>query len=73
MDSKMRFSDRVENYVKYRPSYPKAAVDFLYGELGFNANSTIADIGSGTGIFTQLLLEHGSNVHYDTEIYYGEA
>jgi ubiquinone/menaquinone biosynthesis C-methylase UbiE len=62
MDSKKRFSDRVENYVKYRPSYPKDAIDFLYKDLGFNKYSVIADIGSGTGIFSKLLLERGNKV-----------
>jgi ubiquinone/menaquinone biosynthesis C-methylase UbiE len=62
MNSKKRFSDRVENYVKYRPSYPIEAVDFLYEELGMDENSIIADIGSGTGIFTALLLRRGSKV-----------
>jgi SAM-dependent methyltransferase len=62
MDSKIRFSNRVDNYVKYRPSYPKEAIDFLYQDLGFTDQSTIADIGSGTGIFTKLLLLQGSVV-----------
>ncbi|MFD0588251.1 class I SAM-dependent methyltransferase [Paenibacillus sp. GCM10027627] len=62
MDNKERFSNRVENYVKYRPSYPKEAIDFLYGELGFAENSVIADVGAGTGIFSKLLLERGSEV-----------
>lgn len=62
MDSKQRFSNRVDNYTKYRPSYPKEAIDYLYGELGFRESSTIADIGAGTGIFTHLLLERGSRV-----------
>ncbi|MDP5275772.1 class I SAM-dependent methyltransferase [Chengkuizengella axinellae] len=62
MDSKKRFSNRVENYVKYRPSYPKKALDFCYEELGFKQDSVIADVGSGTGIFTKLLLERESKV-----------
>jgi ubiquinone/menaquinone biosynthesis C-methylase UbiE len=61
-DPKKRFSDRVDNYVKYRPSYPKEAIDFLYNDLGFSSHSTIADLGSGTGIFTKLLLDRGSLV-----------
>jgi SAM-dependent methyltransferase len=61
-DSKKRFSNRVDNYVKYRPSYPKEAIDFLYNDLGFSSQSTIADLGSGTGIFTKLLLDRGSLV-----------
>lgn len=61
-DSKARFSNRVENYVKYRPSYPAEAVDYLYSVVGIKADSVIADIGAGTGIFSKLLLERGSNV-----------
>jgi ubiquinone/menaquinone biosynthesis C-methylase UbiE len=62
MDSTQRFSDRVDNYVKYRPSYPQELVDFLYTELGFTNESIVADVGSGTGIFTKLLLERNSKV-----------
>ena len=57
-----RFSDRVSNYVKYRPSYPAAALDTLFKECNVNEHSVIADIGSGTGKLTELLLERGSNV-----------
>ncbi|MBD2867504.1 class I SAM-dependent methyltransferase [Paenibacillus arenilitoris] len=62
MDSKERFSNRVETYVKYRPSYPKEAIDYLYGTVGLGKESEIADIGAGTGIFSKLLLERGSGV-----------
>jgi SAM-dependent methyltransferase len=55
MDSKQRFSDRVENYVKYRPSYPEEALDYLCGTVGFGADSAVADIGAGTGIFSRLI------------------
>lgn len=62
MDNKERFSDRVDLYVKYRPSYPVEAIDYLYQTIGLNRNSTIADVGAGTGIFSALLLERGSHV-----------
>ncbi|WNQ11936.1 class I SAM-dependent methyltransferase [Paenibacillus aurantius] len=62
MDSKERFSNRVDTYVLYRPSYPKEALDYLYGPVGFTPESEIADIGAGTGIFSRLLLERGSRV-----------
>jgi SAM-dependent methyltransferase len=52
-----RFSLRAEHYAKYRPGYPSALVDFLVHELGFVRDSAIADIGSGTGILSRLLLE----------------
>ncbi|MEO6457362.1 MAG: class I SAM-dependent methyltransferase [Chloroflexia bacterium] len=56
-DSKQRFSSRVENYIKYRPSYPAGVIDLLKEECGLNENSVIADIGSGTGILSELLLK----------------
>lgn len=62
MDSKERFSDRVDTYVKYRPSYPEEAIDYLYAVVGITPHSVIADIGAGTGIFSKLLLSRGSRV-----------
>jgi len=62
MNSKERFSNRVDDYVKYRPTYPSEALDYLYGEVGLRPGCTIADVGSGTGIFSKLLLERGSRV-----------
>lgn len=62
MNSKERFSDRVDSYIKYRPSYPVAAIDYLYDVIGIERDSEIADIGAGTGIFAELLLERGSHV-----------
>src|SRR6185437_15570315 len=57
-----RFSSRVENYVRFRPSYPKEVIDVLRKECGFAPNSVVADIASGTGLFTRLLLENGNSV-----------
>jgi SAM-dependent methyltransferase len=57
-----RFSSRVDTYVRFRPSYPKQIVETLERECGFTADSIVADIASGTGIFTKLLLEHGNRV-----------
>jgi ubiquinone/menaquinone biosynthesis C-methylase UbiE len=62
-DPTKRFSDRVDNYVKYRPGYPAEVITFLQNECDLSANSIIADIGSGTGIFTKLLLERGYKVY----------
>lgn len=52
----------VENYVRCQPSYPRKLFDYLYSDAGFSRESVIADIGSGTGLFTRLLLERGSRV-----------
>ena len=61
-DATTRFSDRVANYVRYRPSYPPDMVDSLVAEVGLDSDSLVADIGAGTGIFSQLLLERGLGV-----------
>jgi len=62
-DATRRFSDRVDNYVKYRPSYPPEVTDYLQRECQLQPGSPIADVGSGTGIFTRLLLEKGYHVY----------
>jgi ubiquinone/menaquinone biosynthesis C-methylase UbiE len=62
-DSKQRFSDRVENYIRYRPNYPPEVLETLRAECGLTPDGTIADIASGTGIFTRLLLENGNRVY----------
>jgi ubiquinone/menaquinone biosynthesis C-methylase UbiE len=54
-----RFSDRVENYVKYRPSYPAEIITFLEKYYNLRNDRRIADIGSGTGIFSELFLRAG--------------
>lgn len=53
-----RFSHTVEHYAKYRPSYPAAVVDLLEQEGRVKPGAVVADIGSGTGIFAKLLLDH---------------
>lgn len=65
-NSKDRFSSRVENYVKYRPHYPKEIVSFLRDKIKLGEHEIIADIGSGTGISSLLFLEN-SNVVYGVE------
>jgi ubiquinone/menaquinone biosynthesis C-methylase UbiE len=57
-----RFSDRVENYVRYRPGYPPEVIELIRTECGLRPNHIIADIASGTGVFTKLLLENGNPV-----------
>jgi SAM-dependent methyltransferase len=57
-----RFSDRVENYVRYRPGYPAEVLELLRAECGLRPDRVVADIASGTGIFTRLLLENGNSV-----------
>jgi ubiquinone/menaquinone biosynthesis C-methylase UbiE len=61
-NSTSRFSDRVENYVRYRPGYPTEVLQCLRNECGLKPDHAIADIASGTGIWTRLLLENGNRV-----------
>ncbi|BAV05508.1 Methyltransferase domain-containing protein [Filimonas lacunae] len=54
-----RFSNRAENYMKYRPGYPEALVPFLETRFALPESASVADIGSGTGLFGELLLKKG--------------
>jgi SAM-dependent methyltransferase len=58
-----RFSNRVENYVKYRPGYPPDVLGLFKDELGLTTDSVLADIGSGTGFSSRLFVENGNTVY----------
>ena len=58
-----RFTDRVANYVLYRPDYPSEIIDYLQQKTGLSKTSAVADIGSGTGIFTRHLLDTDCKVY----------
>jgi SAM-dependent methyltransferase len=61
-DAKHRFSNRVTDYVRYRPSYPPALLDLLANECRLRREHLIADIGSGTGLLSKLFLDHGNRL-----------
>jgi SAM-dependent methyltransferase len=61
-DPTERFTKRVDHYVRYRPSYPRAVLDLLKTECGLTDASVVADVGSGTGILSELFLENGNRV-----------
>jgi SAM-dependent methyltransferase len=65
-DPKQRFSNRVDDYVRYRPGYPGAILDVLREECGLAPESVVVDVGSGTGLLAQLFLENG-NLAYGVE------
>ena len=62
-DPTQRFSDRVDTYVRHRPSYPPALLASLAERAHLTDRSTIADVGSGTGIFTASLLPLARRVY----------
>ena len=62
-DSTQRFSNRVDAYVRYRPGYPAGLVPQLLEKSGLGAGAVVADVGSGTGIFTRLLLQQDLRVY----------
>lgn len=62
-DPTRRFSNRVEDYIKYRPDYPRALVALLGDECGLTRESAVADVGSGTGILSELFLREGVRVY----------
>ena len=57
-----RFARCVDDYAKFRPAYPDAAVDYILRGTGVGREATVADIGAGTGKLSRLLLERGLRV-----------
>lgn len=62
LDSQERFSNRVADYVRYRPGYPPALVQWLHGPAGLAPSARVADIGAGTGISSKMFLQAGHPV-----------
>jgi ubiquinone/menaquinone biosynthesis C-methylase UbiE len=63
IDSRVNaFSDKAENYLRYRAGYPDSLLEFLVSECGLTAESVVADLGSGTGTLTRMLLGHVNSV-----------
>ena len=62
MDSTRRFSNRVADYIRYRPRYPVGLIALLEREIGLTSSWRIADVGSGTGISAEPFLLHGNVV-----------
>lgn len=57
-----RFSDRVANYIKYRPDYPREVLALLKRECGLTSETVVADVGCGPGVSTRMFLENGNRV-----------
>jgi ubiquinone/menaquinone biosynthesis C-methylase UbiE len=57
-----RFDRKSRNYDLYRPRYPKQLLTLLEKEVGLNKSSIVADVGSGTGLLSELLLKSGCSI-----------
>ncbi|HEY8683015.1 MAG TPA: methyltransferase domain-containing protein, partial [Rhodanobacter sp.] len=62
LHSTARFSDRVDDYVRYRPDYPPALLAWLQREQGVDVDWRVADVGAGTGISSKMFLDAGYRV-----------
>lgn len=58
-----RFSNRVADYIRYRPTYPVEIIQQLEQAVGLNPMFAVADIGSGTGLSAQRFVEAGNLVY----------
>ncbi len=58
-----RFSNRVEDYVRYRPGYPPELVAWLRTHTQISADWKVADVGSGTGLLSREFLQLGCTVY----------
>lgn len=67
VDNVDKFSGLGKIYEKYRPGYPKELYTYLHNELGLDQSSHVAEVGSGTGIFSRFLLHHGIKTIYGVE------
>ena len=61
MSNETLFTTKANDYAKSRPSYAAEAIDFITRRL-LSAGDRVADIGSGTGIFSAELLRRGYQV-----------
>jgi len=56
------YSRSADSYVRGRPDYPPAALDWLRNDLGLEPGRAALELGAGTGKFTRLLIETGAAV-----------
>src|SRR5688572_27319071 len=62
LDPTKRFTNRVDNYLKFRPRYPTEIIALLEKDCALTPDSVIADVGSGTGFLSELFLRNGNQV-----------
>jgi SAM-dependent methyltransferase len=61
-DTVARFSNRAQDYAKYRPHYSPDVVHALQRACGLRPEDVVADVGCGPGLLAEVLLENGNHV-----------
>jgi SAM-dependent methyltransferase len=61
-DPATRFSDRAEDYARYRPHYSHDVVHALQQACDLRPRHLIADVGCGPGLLAEVFLENGNRV-----------
>jgi SAM-dependent methyltransferase len=56
------FGNAAPTYARGRPDYPQDLLTWLQRDLGLGPQTTVIDVGAGTGKFTRLLLRTGATV-----------
>ncbi len=62
LDPLLRFSDRAQDYARWRPGYPGAAIDAILDGWAGPEGPRAADVGAGTGISSRALALAGARV-----------
>jgi len=62
-DSARRFDRRAASYARARPGYPEELLDHLFEKGVLEAGFQVADVGSGTGIFSKMLMDRRLTVY----------
>jgi ubiquinone/menaquinone biosynthesis C-methylase UbiE len=63
MDTKIVFSKKAEKYAKFRWDYAASAIETIINITQMSINSTIADIGAGTGILTKHFIDKAQTIY----------
>jgi ubiquinone/menaquinone biosynthesis C-methylase UbiE len=63
MDPKKVFSKKAEKYAKYRWDYAAGAIETMINITQMSVNSTVADIGAGTGILTRHFIGKAQKIY----------
>ena len=58
-----RFSNRVADYIRYRPGYAPELLPWVRANAGISESWRVADIGSGTGLLSREFLSIGCTVY----------